>query len=443
MKSLVFSHPFRYILSPALLLAISSIACSLYAQDAPPAKLTESSVAALSLDDLVNEITLNNPERRLYIEELDASRVSARVAGRWSEPELGVDAGYKRLKDSSGTNVGDGMIWSVSITQTFEWPGRLSLRKAIASRQVELAKLGISRFENALASRARILAFGLYAANEKANAIREVSERFTSLKETFLARDPAGITPLLDTRAIEASELALRRRATEADLAVQAALVEINQLRGVPIDAPLRVKAKRFSFDDAPSTQSLLVAARENNFDYRMRQVELEQQGFAVKLARNERYPSVSVGPYISRDNIGDRETIVGLTMSVPLPVTGTRRAAVDIARVRQRQAEAAALVAQRELERDVVTAAQIFTAKLTEARQWTSDAAKKFSEAAELADRHYRMGAVTITAYIELQNSYLDAVEALLSTQTEALESGLKLQELTGINLNPVEVAQ
>jgi cobalt-zinc-cadmium efflux system outer membrane protein len=69
-------------------------------------------------------------------------------------------------------------------------------------------------------------------------------------------------------------------------------------------------------------------------------------------------------------------------------------------------------------------------------------DSVQKFREAAELADRHYRTGAVQIATYVELQNSYLDAVEALLDTQRETLEAGLKIQQLTGLDLNPVEIA-
>jgi len=299
----------------------------------------------------------------------------------------------------------------------------------------------VARFENALTARTRTLAFGLYAAHEKASALREVSDRFAALKETFLARDPAGITPLLETRVIEASELALQRRATEAELAVQAALIELNQLRGAAVDAPLRVAAPALAFQDVPATPDLLAAAREKNFDYRMRLVELEQQGFAVNLARHERYPSVSVRPYLSRDNVGDRETIVGLGLSVPLPVSGRTGAAVDVAQARRRQAETAVLVALRELDREVLTSAQAFATKLAETRRWAPDAARKFREAADLADRHYRTGAVPIATYVELQTSYLDAVEALLDTQGEALAAGLKLQQLTGLDFNPVEI--
>lgn len=395
----------------------------------------------VSLSTLVGEITAQNPERRFYQEEITAAKAGARLAAKLSDSELSLNLGHKRLNDSTGARIDDGVIWSVSVTQTFEWPGRLSLRKAIANRQVELAELGVSRFENALTARARSLAFGLYAANAKAVAIREVSDRFAALKETYLARDPAGITPLLETRVIEAGELTLQRRATGAELALQAALIELNQLRGAAPDAPLRVAAPALAFNAVPDTATLLAAARENNFDYKMRRVELEQQGFAMSLARNERYPGISVGPFFSKDNVGDRETIVGLGLRVPLPVSGRTGAAVDIAGARRRQAETAVLLALRELDREVLTAASAFAIKRAESVRWTSNAAVKFREAAELADRHYRLGAVPVATYVELQNSYLDAVEALLDTQSEALAAGLKLQQLTGIDLNPVEI--
>ena len=52
------------------------------------------------------------------------------------------------------------------------------------------------------------------------------------------------------------------------------------------------------------------------------------------------------------------------------------------------------------------------------------------------MADRHYRLGAVPIATYIELQKQYLEAVAALLDTRREALEAGQELQRLTGLTL-------
>lgn len=414
-------------------LAFFALAHGLRAQSEP---------APTTINALVGEIAANHPERKFYQEEIAAAKAGARLASRLSDPEVSLDLGRKTLRDFSGARIGDGTVWTVSVAQTFEWPGRLALRKAIANRQVELAELGVARFDHALQARARTLAFGLYAANTKAAAIQEVAARFTALKETFLARDPAGLTPLLETRVLEAAELVLQRRATEAELALQAALIELNQLRGAAVDAPLRITAPAMSFNTVPATADLLTAAHEQNFDYRMRLVELEQQGLAVRLARHERQPAITVAPYLSRDNVGDRERIVGLGLSVPLPVSGRSGAAVEIASARRRQAEAAMLVALRELDREVVTAAQAFTTKLAESLRWSPDAVEKFREAAAIADRHYRTGAVPVATYVELQHGYLDAVESLLDTQSEALAAGLKLQQLTGLDLNPVEIA-
>jgi cobalt-zinc-cadmium efflux system outer membrane protein len=409
----------------------------LRAQETAPAESTP-----VSLPALVSAVVAQNPELKFYEAEIAAAKAGARASTTQNNPELSLDLGRRRVRDASGVLAGEGTAWGVSVTQTFEWPGRLALRKAVANRQVELAELGLARFKAALESRASALAFGLYASAEKGEAAREVADRFSALKETFLARDPAGVTPLLETRVIEATELALQRQATESTLAMQNALVELNQLRGVAPATPLKAVSSYLAFNAAPALDALLSAARENNFDFRAKKVELEQQGFTVQLAQNERYPAFSVSPYVSQAKAGDKETNFGIGLSIPLPLNARSRASVDVAKARQRQAEIAVLIAQRDLEREVIASAQTFSAKLAESQRWSPESVRKFREAAELADRHYRLGAVPVATYVELQKAYLEAVAALLDTKREALEAGLKLQQLTGLDFKPVEIA-
>lgn len=391
---------------------------------------------------LVSEITAKNPELAFYEAEIEAAKAGRRAAGTWENPELSLSAGRKFVNDPSGTLAGEGTVWSVSVSQVFEWPGRLALRKAIANQDIALAELGLARFKVALAGRARTLAYGLHAAHERAAAAAEVASRYQALRELFLAREPGGITPLLETRVIEAQELTLQKRATEAQLAVQAALVELNQLRGLPVDTPVTVAPVKLALGSAPELGRVLSAARENNFEFRAAKLELEQQGLVVSLARNEGRPSFTVSPYLSQEKADDKQRIFGVGLSVPLPVSGRASAKAAGAEARRRQAETAVLVAQRNMEREVITATHRLAARLAESAKWTPDAARKFRDAAELADRHYRLGAVPIATYVELQNSYLDAVEALLDTQREALDAGLRLQQLTGLDFNPVEIA-
>ena len=395
-----------------------------------------------SSQSLVQEVTSRHPELQFYEAELEAARAGRKSAAAWNDPELSVEVGRKRARDAAGLLGGEGTAWSVTLAQTFEWPGRLALRKAIANRDVALAELGLARFKAALAARTQSLVFGVQAETLKAEAVREVAERFGALKETFLARDPAGLTPLLETRVIEAQELSIQRRATEAALALRSATIELNQMRGRPPGAPVLVAPAALALSDIPPVDALLAAARDNHFEYRARRLELEQQGYSVQLARNERYPSVTVSPFFSEEKAGERERVVGLGLSVPLPLTSRTRSGVEAAEARRRQAEAAVRVAERELERELLVAVETFSAKRAEALRWSPQSVEKFREAAELADRHFRLGAVPLATYVELQGAYLDAVEALLDTQREALEAGLRVQLLTGLDLKTVQLS-
>lgn len=397
---------------------------------------TKSSPGAnsVTLDALVADALEKNPELRFYEAEIKAASAGRRTAGLLGNPEFNGSVGQKSVR--GGGFSAEGGAWSVSVVQPFEWPGRIGLRKAIANRDVELAELGLGRFRVALTGRVRALAFGLFAAQEKAAAAREVAERFQALREVLVQRDPAGLTPLLETRVIEATELTMQRKASEATLAAQAALLELNQLRGVAPTTHLSVASMHLPFRPAESMETLVALARTNNFELRLRAVELAQQGFRVELAKNERFPAISVGPSISEEQAGDRERIIGVGLSVPLPLWNQNKGNIDAAVARQMQAEISLKVTERDIQRKVVEAALTYETKLREMAKWRPDSARHFKEAAELADRHYRLGAVPISTYVELQKQYLEAVEGLLDTKKEALHSAQQLELLTGLPL-------
>jgi len=424
-----------------LSLAALSAAGSVYAADdaASPQpsphdeKETRAGTNLVSVEALVGKALAKNPELEFYRAEIVAAKAGRKTAALMPNPELSGMAGYKNSREISTGLGAEGIAWSVSFVQPFEWPGRIGLRKAIANRDVELAELGLERFRVALASRVRVLAYGLFVAEEKTSATREVAERFKALREVLVQREPAGIAPLLETRVIEATELTMQRRASEAELAGRSALLELNQLRGAAPGEALSIIEPGLKFGAPDSNAVLLALARTNNFELRVRAAELAQQGFRVALARNERFPAIKVGPSFSEENAFERERVVGLGVSFPLPLWNRNGGNIEAAAARQLQAETSLLVAQREVDRKVVEAAVTYESKVREMGKWRTDAVAHFREAAELADRHYRLGAVPVTTYVELQKQYLEAVEGLLGTRREALEAAQNLQLLTG----------
>jgi cobalt-zinc-cadmium efflux system outer membrane protein len=399
------------------------------------AEAAETNTPTLTLEALVADVLAHNPELNFYKAEVAAAKGERRSAGAWTNPEVGGTAGSKRA--TGGGVSGEGLAWSVTVKQTFEWPGRIPLRKAIANKQIQLAELGYDQFRRALEARARALVLNVYAAQEKAEAAREVAGRYQALREVLVQREPAGLTPVLETRIIEATEVGLQRKASEAALAEESAVLELNQLRGQPPGTKVKIEAPALECTPAPEIEGLLTAARTNNFELRMRQAELEQQGFKVELARKEKYPSFSVEPYFSREKAVDQETQAGVGLSVPLPLWNRNEGKVASEEARRQQAITSLFVAQQTVERQVVEKAGAYRRKLEEMAKWRPDSVQQFKEAASLADRHYRLGAVPIATYVELQKQYLEAVEALLDTKREALEAGQQIRLLTGIDFN------
>jgi cobalt-zinc-cadmium efflux system outer membrane protein len=427
-----------------ILLSLCLPAAIRAAEPGPPAA---EAAPSITVQQLVAGALETNPELNFYRAEILAAKAGRKSAGLLANPEVSGSLGYKTSRERSSALSGEGVAWSVSVVQPLEWPGRIGLRKAIANRDVELADLGLERFRTALSGRVRGLAYGLFAAQQKAAAAREVADRFRALREVLLQRDPAGVAPLLETRVIEATEITMQHQASEAELAAQFARFELNQLRGAAPASPLSVTEPAFGFGPAASNQILVALALTNNFELRARAVELAQQGYRVALARNERFPAISVGPSYSEETALDRERIVGVGVSLPLPLWNRNSANIEAAAARRLQAETSYVVAQRDVERKVIEAAGSYAAKVREMAGWRPDAVRHFQEAAELADRHYRLGAVPISTYIELQKQYFEAVESLLNTRKEALEAAQQLESLTGLALEltrePVQEAK
>ena len=394
--------------------------------------LAADSPAPVSIETLVARTLAANPELRFYEAEIAAARAGRYTAGRLPNPELNLELAHARVS-GGGNAASEGVAYAASLAQPIEWPGRIGLRKSIANGDIILAELGLARFRNHLASRIRILGYTLALQQQNAAAAAEVADRFAAVRDVLVQRDPAGVTPLLETRIIEAAAVGVQKRAADAAVTMQKSLLEINQLMGKRADTPLVVQRAEFTLAAEPSIPALIAQAAVGNFDLRVRRTELEQQGLKVALADNERRPTFTVGPSISGQNAGERERIIGVAVSVPLPFWRSGKADVAAAEARRVQAEATLNATLRETERKVTEAALVLKVQRQQLAVWQPESLTAFKEAAGLADRHYRLGAVPVSSYLEMQDRYLEAVEAINATKLEALQSALEVTALIG----------
>lgn len=389
--------------------------------------------SVLSVDALIAQVLEANPELAIYEAEIEAAQAHVRQAGRRQNPVFSLEGGHLRVREDGSAASVEGLAWAASIEQSIEFPGRLALRKAIANADQDLAELGLAHFRRRLAHRVRELASELHAARTEAEAAEQVAVRAMELTEAVLQRETGGITPLLESRALESSRISLQHRRMQAWQRYQRLLIELNQLRNLPAETPVRIEEPPTDHPPLPPIQALVTRAWTESFDAVARRVELEQQGFRVRLAENERYPSISIAPYVSQDNAGERETVVGVGVSFPLPLWDRNTDNIHAARARERQAQASLLVLRRDLERQVVEQALAYQAARDALGALQPESLEKLAEAADLAERHFRLGALPVGTYLELQTAYLDAQESLLAIRRDALQSLLRLELLTG----------
>ncbi|MEA1086339.1 TolC family protein [Sphingomonas sp. CD22] len=392
---------------------------------------------AISLDRLVQEVIAYNPERLFYQQQIDAAGTEREAAGRWADPEAVVEFGERRASDrATGAPIGDGQTYAVSVVQPIEFSGRIALRRAIAEHQIALARIGLQQFDATLAARARSLGYGLFAADEKATTARTVAARMRNLARTIVSRDPAGPAPQLEAAALQADAISAERTAASADAEANSILYELNQLRGTAFAARIRIIRPDMALPDLPSGAALAADAAANNFELKSLRAQFEQQGLRVDLARKVRIPVVSVGPYYDHARSDIRETNYGLRLSTTLPLWNRQAGDVAVEQGRQAQANATLLAAERRITRDVFDQAAQYDAKRRALAQWDGESSRRFAAAAEDADRNYRLGAIPLATYTQMQQAYVDATVAILDTRREAIEALLQLRALNGGNV-------
>jgi len=397
----------------------------------PVRSVAQDSSDPVLIETLVERAVAQNPEIHFYEAEIAGAKAGRRVAGRPGNPELDFNLGRKRSRD--GNFRGEGVAYAVSLVQPIEWPGRLGLRKAIANGDIQLAELGLERFKYHLAAKVRRLGFQLATAQEKAAIAATVSERFEAVKDVLLQREVGGVTPRLEIKVIDAATVSVEKEALDAAIEMQKILLELNQLLGRRATTPLVVKRREYQFPEPRSLETLMSLTLKNHYDMHVRRAELAQQGFKVSLAENERFPTIKVGPYVSREEAGEIESEAGIGFSLELPIFRNGKAEVTQAQAREAQAEALINATARSLEKEIATASLVYRNSYRQLQAWSAERIDALSEAAELADRHYRLGAVPVSTYIELQKNYLEALEAINQVKTDALGAALEIEELTG----------
>ncbi|MDD4931993.1 MAG: TolC family protein [Methylacidiphilaceae bacterium] len=384
-----------------------------------------------ALDALVAEALARNPEITYYEGAIGAAKGQAVQARILPYPQIEGFAGpWYSTPTRGGTTTG--WMQEYAIYQPLFFPGKMSLAKAIAEKDVRVAEIGLQQFRLSLAIQVRTLAYRLGVGTANARIAREVSERAAGLVDFLRKRPAAGVQGYLDLRILEGSLVDLQRLARELEQNRRAIQSQINALRARPAATP--VPDTIFPPVEAPSLalSALEEQAKNRNYALLMRLTEIERAAKSLDAAKLAALPDFSVGPFWIGEKGTNFDQGPGIVFTSGLPFWNDNRGNILTAEAQRRQAEALHGSALWTVQSAVATAFATYQTVRKQLAGQSHDVISRLQRAAELADRQYRLGAIPVQTFLEMQRQYLSSAQALYTAALDLQTALLNLENLT-----------
>jgi cobalt-zinc-cadmium efflux system outer membrane protein len=394
------------------------------------------STEALSLEMAVRLAMENNPEIHVLAADVSAAQGEATAAKTWENPEISVAPGYKQFRESSDKQ----FHADFGLEQTFEWPGKRTLRRAIAEKNIAERKLALDGFRSQLAIQVRRAYLNLMVAHEVVTLRERRQAIARSFVEAARKKVEAGFAPEFEATKAEVEVVSAQKALREALAQHDAARFALNTLMGRRSDDPLAIVGKLDMDAAVPDQMTLLEKALTQNPAVKIQEAEVERTGLSLQSVRKSRMPDFKAGPSVefTRD-----EQIIGFGVSLPLPLWNNKKGEVAIATAGQQKALAELEKLRREILCDVTTAAENLAAEKDALAYYTPALREKLQAALEVAGQSYSEGRTPLLLYLEAQRTYFDTQVAYFETMKNILEARAELESAVGVPLDQFSQTQ
>ena len=386
-----------------------------------------------TIEGLVNQALINNAELRAFEAEVAAAKGQRTQAGFFKNPELATEIGAREVRDSENVLQGNGTTFSIAFTQTFEFPGKGTLRKAIANKNLEIAELGLEQFRLALAGQVRLLAYDHIAANSEAEAAEAVYRRSSELASQLTSQTGFGARQQIEIRLIQASLVELAAAIKESSLRREETRTKLNALLGLPQNIAVRLRDPLAPPQKRLNADQLVLAAQQNNPLLKIRKRELERSARELTAARLDIAPDLAIGPFFSRDVAGDTEQNIGAAISATVPLWDWNIGNIQSAKARREAAEALRAKAERDTEAEILSRFRAYELTQRQLEMIPPGLLQNVRQASALADTQFRNGSIGAQLYLDTQSAYLNALRTSQNAVLNAWRTLLDLNLLTG----------
>lgn len=380
----------------------------------------------LTIAEAVTAASARHPSIIAREAEIRAARALTQQAAVRPAPEASAGLGFKDAESASGYTVDMGLAFPLERSST------RAARQGVAQSELRLAELSLDQLRRDLELKVRTLAYEYLTASADADIAREIAERSRAMIDLLKQRPAAGPVILLELRVIEGSLVEFQKSANEFEAQRDAARVSLNILLGRVEYEPLALRDELVP----PSNHyaSPAFAARlEDQPALLKRLAEIERATQEERLVVQEGKPTLRVGPFLSREDAGEAETTVGLAVSMPLAWSRRNRGAVLAAQARREMAEAELAADRLDARSELARRIRLYTAAINQVEAVPDSLVESLHDAADLADRQYRLGAIPVQLFLDMQREFLSVQLLRHNAQLESLKMAAELDWLAG----------
>jgi outer membrane protein, heavy metal efflux system len=386
----------------------------------------EGPVESVTLEEALDRAQTGNPDvvtARLQIAAAEAERMAARL---YPNPSFSADFNNFPVSRTTppGLPVGQTLITSMRLDQPLVLWGKRHLR-------IEGAEAGLAATHDAqrdvlrqLRAAVKIAFYDSLHDDRQLEFAQKNQQRYAQIVSLNERRFHGGDISEAEFRKIQLEQLRYVGELEDA----QRQVAESSQLLGrlLGSETVLTAHGDLVAPTVAITSDDLIGDAIENRPDWAALQRQRDQAELALRLARRERYPDVTVGADYTHDEFvvsGDNRNTVGVGFSLPLPLLNQNQAEIAKAEVALHEAETDIARLRLDIAQEVHNALAAFQSARRLQQTYESgylDGAKTTVDAAEAS---YRIGAASLIelldaerTYTETQTNYLDTLFALRS---------------------------
>jgi cobalt-zinc-cadmium efflux system outer membrane protein len=403
---------------------------------APIASGSDGQSATVTLTQLIAEAQEKNPEIRALSAGVAAARGEVTTAETWDNPELGVAPGVRKTQPAGGPSTSE-FHGVFELKQTVEFPGKRSLRRALAEKDVELRQLALTAFRDQLTIQVR-RSFHVLVASQQVLALKEQG---VTLSKTFVdaarKRVDSGFAPEFEATKAEVELVTAQKALRDAEAQVAAARAALNTLLGRKPDANLEVTGAITIETIVPAETNLLQQVLARNPSLKIQATEVERTGLNLRSVRRSRLPDFVVGPSV--EYLKDEQTYdFGITL--PLPLWDNKKGEIVTATAAQQSALAELEKLQQEILRDVTIAYHSLVSAKESLALFTPEFLAKLKSALDEAAQGYAAGRTTLLLYLETQRTYFDTQTEYFDTVQKFYDAEAALETAAGMSLSELQ---